>query len=82
MSVLAVSSDTGFNELSPVLVYSVDNFENSTSINMTDSGDGINFTAAIPNPGVEANIKYYFEGIEDKAGRAYTAPSNAPVRFL
>jgi len=78
---LAVSSDTGFNELSPVLVYSVDNFENSTSINMTDSGDGINFTAAIPNPGVEANIKYYFEGIEDKAGRAYTAPSNAPVRF-
>lgn len=78
---LSVSSDTGFNVLNPILVYSVDNFENSTSVNMTDSGDGINYTAEIPNPGVEANIKYYFEGVEDKAGRIYTAPSNAPVKF-
>ena len=78
---LSVSSDTGFNVLNPALVYSSDNFETSTTIEMTDSGDGINFTAEIPNPGVEANIKYYFEGVEDKAGRAYTAPSNAPNKF-
>jgi len=78
---LSVSSDTGFNVLSPALVYSSDNFETSTTIEMTDSGDGVNFTVEIPNPGVEANIKYYFEGVEDKAGRAYTAPSNAPNKF-
>jgi PKD repeat protein len=78
---LSVSSDTGFNVLNPALVYSSDNFETSTTIEMTDSGDGINFGAEIPNPGIEGTIKYYFEGVEDKAGRAYTAPSNAPTKF-
>jgi PKD repeat protein len=78
---LTVTSDTGFNVLDPVLVYSTDNFDNSSNIVMTDAGDGINFSASIPNPGIEANIKYYFEGIEDEAGRIYTAPSNAPNKF-
>ncbi|WMN12138.1 PKD domain-containing protein [Marivirga salinae] len=78
---LSVSSDTGYNELNPVLVYSTDNFENSITVEMTSAGDNVNYTAEIPNPGVEANIKYYFEGVEDKAGRIYTAPSNAPNKF-
>lgn len=78
---LSVSSDTGYNELNPILVYSLDNFENFTDVEMTDSGDGVNFSAEIPNPGAEANIKYYFKGVEDKAGKVYTAPSNAPNKF-
>jgi PKD repeat protein len=78
---LSVTSDTGFNNLTPVLIYSLDDFANSSTIEMVDSGDGINFTSAIPNPEQEANIKYYFEGVEDKAGRNYTAPANAPNKY-
>ncbi|WP_296620979.1 PKD domain-containing protein [Marivirga sp.] len=79
---LSITSDTGYNALNPVLVYSLDDFATSTSIEMTDTGDGVNFSAQIPNPGMESNIRYYFEGVEDKAGRLYTAPSNAPTKFF
>jgi len=78
---LSIFSDTTFNEKIPELVYSLDDFTTSESVVMTDMGNGNDFTASIPNPGETSIIKYYFQGVEDGTGRAYTAPANAPNKF-
>ncbi|WNB18137.1 PKD domain-containing protein [Marivirga arenosa] len=75
---LSINSDTTFESLSPVVVYSTDGFQTTETINMTDSGDGITFTAKIPNPGTFLSIKYYFGNIIDQAGREYRLPVNSP----
>ncbi|ADR22152.1 hypothetical protein MATR_02100 [Marivirga tractuosa] len=78
---LSVFSDTTFNEKVPELVYSLDDFQSSNNIVMTDTGNGKDFTASIPNPGETSTIKYYFQGVEDGTGRNYTAPADAPNKF-
>ncbi|HET8859829.1 PKD domain-containing protein [Marivirga sp.] len=78
---LSVTSDTTYNELTPTLIYSIDGFETTSSIEMTDSGDGIHFSANIPNPGVVSRIQYYFEGVQDGTGRNYVSPAQAPSDY-
>lgn len=78
---LSVKSDTNFSLLEPMLIFTTSTFENADTIIMTDTGDGINFQAAIPNPGNEALIKYFFSGVTDGTGRQYNSPSLAPNRY-
>ena len=78
---LSIESDTSLASLSPQVIYTLTNFNEALTIPMTDSGDGINFIASIPNPGQKALIKYYFSGVQDGLGRSYTSPYNAPFNY-
>ncbi|WP_375579422.1 PKD domain-containing protein [Marivirga tractuosa] len=78
---LKILSDTTFDSESPVVVYSIDNFETSDSLDLVDSGDGITYEAAIPNPGNNSIIRYYFAGVKDISGREFLSPTNAPEEF-
>lgn len=79
---LSVTSDTTYSLLQPVVIYTTSTFENADTITMTDTGDGINFQADIPNPGSDSLIKYYFSGVTDTTNRNYTCPSIAPRDYF
>ncbi len=76
---LNIISDTTFNEVAPVVIYTYTDFSEAETITMADTGDGINFSAEIPNNGT--SIRYYFSGVEDVFGRAFTSPASAPSKF-
>ncbi len=78
---LEVTSDTSINTLLPVVTYTYSDFTNSVDVALVDSGDGITFSADIPNPGMAGTIKYYFSGVQDGLGRDYSSPGSAPANF-
>ena len=73
-------SDTNIVSNDLKVVYSTDDFQSTTEISLSEGAMNM-YSANIPNPGSNATIKYYFEGIEDGLGRTVTSPSNVPSNF-
>jgi len=67
-------SDTNIvsNELK--VVYSIDDFATSSEIALSEVSTNV-YVASIPNPGVEASLSYYFDGVSDGLGRDVRSPS-------
>ncbi|MCZ6900406.1 MAG: T9SS type A sorting domain-containing protein, partial [Bacteroidetes bacterium] len=76
-----ISSDTQIDTTSFKLLYSLNNFEQtSDTVQLVHQGNGV-FTAEIPAPGTIALVSYYLI-IDDESQRQFTQPSTAPDFFF
>lgn len=68
-----IESDGTVKAGSTKLVYSVDNAPDVT-VNLTATGQGSEYTATIPNPGLNHTVRYYLTASDNETNRTYNAP--------
>ncbi len=69
-----ITSDSAIVDNTMMLLYSTDNFATTNEIVMTAGGTAGAFTANIPNPSPDTEVKYYFS-VKDVTDRIFTNPS-------
>lgn len=73
---IELKSDTNIVSNNLKVVYSYDDFVTPNEVFLVDDENNL-YSASIPNPGQQAEVKYYFEGIEDGLGRQVRSPMPA-----
>ncbi|MCR5888314.1 T9SS type A sorting domain-containing protein [Hymenobacter sp. J193] len=68
-----IESDGTVKAGSTKLVYSIDNAADVT-VNLTATGQGNEYTATIPNPGLGHTVRYYLTASDNETSRTYNAP--------